>query len=348
MSPAIVPVVLSGGAGTRLWPLSTEQCPKQFLRIWDEGRSLFQDTVLRLSGDGFPPPVVICNIAQEGLVREDARAIGVPLGTLLREPLRRDSAAAVAAASAWVEAAYGPEAVVAVFASDHRIPDAAAFRAAVKRAAAVAAEGYIVTFGIRPAHAAIEFGYIERGEPLAGHGDAFRVLRFHEKPDLETATRYLASDRYDWNSGMFVFMAGTFAEEAGRHMPDIRETVREAIARGRRRPGAVELDEAAFARVRKTSIDYALLEKSDRVAVLPVSFEWSDVGNWAAVRKALGPDTDGNVIRGEVALSEAGGNLVMTERVPVRVIGVDDVAVVASPDGVLVVRLDQAARVGRV
>jgi len=348
MSPAILPIILSGGAGTRLWPLSTERSPKQFLRIWDGGCSLFQETVLRLQGEGFEPPAVICNIAQESLVRRDAEDIGAPLATVLLEPARRDSAAAIAAATAWAQDHYGPDVVLAVFPSDHRVADAEVFRALVRRSAGVAAQGHVVTFGIAPTRPATEFGYIERGAPLAGFDDAFAVAQFREKPELATARSYVESGRFDWNSGMFIFTAKTFRQEAERHMPDIWDTAALAIARGRTRPGALEIDPDTFCAARQTSIDYALMEKAERVAVLPARFAWSDVGNWGAVHEALAPAPAATVSQGDVIAKDTSGVLVISERLPVRVLGLEGVAIVVSEGGVLVTRLDQAARVKEV
>lgn len=348
MAQTILPVILSGGAGTRLWPLSTERSPKQFLRIWDEGRSLFQETVLRLTGEGFEPPAVICNIAQEDLVRRDAGDLGAALGMVLLEPARRDSAAAIAAASAWAQETYGPDVVVAVFPSDHRVPDAAAFQDLVRRSARVAAEGHVVTFGIAPTRPATEFGYIERGAPLPGFEDAYAVAQFREKPDLATARSYVESGRFDWNSGMFVFTAATFRDAAERHMPDIWDTARTAIARARARPGALEIDRDTFSGARQTSIDYALMEKAERVAVLPARFAWSDVGNWGAVHEALAATPSATVTQGDVVAKETQGVLVVSDRLPVRVLGVEGIAVVVAEGGVLVTRLDQAARVKEV
>lgn len=348
MAPTIIPIVLSGGAGTRLWPLSTEQLPKQFMRIWDGGRSLFQDTLARLAGDGLQAPAVICNLTQEQLVRRDADDMGVALGTILLEPARRDSAAAIAAAAAWAEAAHGPDTIVAVFPSDHRITDAAAFRDLVRRAALVAADGRIVTFGIHPTRPATEFGYIERGQALVSFEDAFAVAQFREKPDLATAQSYLKSGRFDWNSGMFVFMVRVFREQAERCMADIWATARTAIAEGHSRPGALEIGSNAFSAVRKTSIDYALMEQSDRVAVLPARFDWSDVGNWGAVHEALASDPTANVTQGDVRSIDCAGSIVITDGLPVRLIGLEGVAVVVAKDGVLVTKIDQTARVKEV
>ena len=345
MPPPILPVILSGGAGTRLWPLSTERLPKQFMRIWDGGRSLFQDTLLRVVGDGLLPPAIICNASQEHLVGRDAQDVGVAVGAVLLEPARRDSAAAIAAAAAWAESSHGPEVVLAVLPSDHRIRDAETFRNLVRRAALVAESGRIVTFGIAPTRAATEFGYIQRREELPGFAEAFAVAQFREKPDESTARSYLASGRFSWNSGMFLFAAGTFRAEAERHMGDIWEAARAAVSGARVRSGAVDLDPETFSAVRKTSIDYALLEKSERVAVLPARFDWSDVGNWGAVHEALAAEPEANVTQGSVTAKACAGSLFVSSGPPVRALGVEGIAVVVGEDGVLVTRLDQAANI---
>lgn len=341
----ILPVVLSGGAGRRLWPLSTERQPKQFLRIWPSGRSLFQDAVLRLAGGEFGRPVVVCNASQETLVRQHADGAGVPLGALLLEPLRRDSAAAVAVATAWANVTHGPDAIVVVLPSDHLIRDVDSFRHACRRAAAIATGGHIVTFGIRPVRAATEFGYVESGAPLHGYDDAFAVHRFHEKPDADTAARYLASGAFDWNGGILAFMVKVFREEAERYMADIWLAAAQAVLRGVPAADALALDETAFASARRISIDHALLEKSGRLALLRAGFDWSDLGNWAAVREALGTDLDGNVRYGDVEAKDCRDCLIMSESGPVRVLGLEGVAVVVSDEGVLALKLDEATRI---
>jgi len=346
---AIVPVILSGGAGTRLWPLSTDQMPKQFLRTWGDGRSLFEQSLARVTGDGFLPPVVVCNRSQEALVRADAERAGLVLGVVLLEPDRRDSAAAIAAAAAWVGAEHGEDAVIAVFPSDQLIPDTGAFQSKLRRASEIAAAGFIVTFGIKPTRAATEFGYIQRGTSLAPEGDAFQVTAFREKPAPPVAEAYFASGQHSWNSGMFVFQAATFGDEAGQHMPDVHRAATAAVMDGRHRDRAVDLDPAAFGSAPRISIDYALLEKSSRVAVLPVDFAWSDVGNWQSAYESLGPDPEGNVIRGgDVRVVDSRSCLVVSETIPVRVLGLEGVSVIVTSDGVLVTPLARAADVKQV
>jgi mannose-1-phosphate guanylyltransferase/mannose-6-phosphate isomerase len=339
---SIIPVVLSGGVGTRLWPLSTTMVPKQFMRIWEGGTSLFEQTLMRVAGPAFAAPVVIANVAQEAVIRDSAARAGVVLGGMVLEPTPRDSAAAIAAAAAWIAATYGEDATLAVLPADHLIPDAAAFRETLRRAAAVAAEGYIVTVGIAPDRPATEFGYIERGLALNSHAGAYAVARFKEKPAREVAEAYLATGGFDWNAGMFVFRADAFAAEAARHMRDIRDDAAAAVTRGAAAGDVHRLHPELFGAVRKTSIDYALIEASHRVAVVPAAFTWSDVGNWRSVHAALA-NGDGNHFHGDARAKDCTGSLVIGSDLPVRVLGLDNIGVIATPEGVLVVALDRAA-----
>ncbi len=345
MPSQIVPVILSGGAGSRLWPASTEALPKQFLRLWD-GRSLFEDTLERVRGDGFAPPVVICNAGHRDLVLESLQAVGVTGAAILLEPMRRDSAAAIAAATAFVHREHGPEAVLAVLPSDHRITPVEAFQTALRDAAARAREGYLVTFGIEPTRPATEYGYIEAGSTLGGTAPGRQALRFHEKPALAVAEDYVASGNFLWNAGIFTFSVGTFLQEASGPMSDILACTEAALAGAVREDnGVISLDRGAFERCRATSIDYALFEKASRVAVLPASFGWSDVGNWSSVHEALTGGTGESYASGDVRTAQTGGTLVISDGVPVKVMGLENVAVVATKTGVLVVRLDLASQI---
>lgn len=344
MSSPIVPVILSGGAGSRLWPLSTEAMPKQFLRLWN-GRSLFEETLARVHGEGIAPPTIICNLSHRDLVRESLEVAGISGASVLLEPMRRDSAAAIAAAAAFVAREHGPGAILAVLPSDHRIAPPEAFRQALRDAAAMAGEGYLVTFGIEPTRPATEYGYVEAGEPLGGPLPGRHVRRFHEKPALAVAEQYLASGHFHWNGGIFVFSASTFMAEAGRHMGDILDSAKAAVAGASREDGAVVLDRESFAGCRQISIDYALFEKADRVAVLPAPFQWSDVGNWSSVHEALAAGPGETHASGDVRLAAMGGSLVISEGIPVRAMGLDNVAIIATKSGVLVVPLDRAAQI---
>ena len=345
MSSLIVPVILSGGAGSRLWPASTEALPKQFLRLWD-GRSLFEETLERVRGAGFAPPVIICNAGHRDLAEENLREAGVTGASILLEPARRDSAAAIAAATAFVHREHGPDAVLAVLPSDHRIAPVAAFQAALHDAAHRARDGYLVTFGIEPTRPATEYGYIEAGAALGGDRPGRQVLRFHEKPALAVAQNYLASGNFLWNAGIFIFSAAAFRREAAGPMGDILECAEAAVAGARHDGGGVfTLDQAAVERCRATSIDYALFERATSVAVLPTAFRWSDVGNWSSVHEALTGGNGGAYASGDVRTAQTERTLVISDGIPVKVLGLEDVAVVATRDGVLVVRLDLASQI---
>ncbi|MDD3444715.1 MAG: sugar phosphate nucleotidyltransferase [Zavarzinia sp.] len=345
----IVPVILCGGSGTRFWPLSTDMMPKQFLKIWQD-RSLFQITARRLAVPGAAAPLIVCNTVHEGVVREQLAEIGFDEATILLEPERRDSAAAIAAAVAWVARNHGANVPIGIFPSDQLIRDEEAFRAALAIAGSAAADGKLVTFGIAPDRPATEFGYVERGDVLEGHGGAFAVASFHEKPDITTAVTYLASGRFDWNSGMFVLTAKGFLAEAEVHMKAILDAATSAVieARPGALPGTLLLDPEAFATAPKDSIDYALFEKAAGVVTVPLSCGWSDLGNWQAAYVELPKCEVGNVTIGDVRMRDAKNNIIITDGLPVRILGVEDLAVVVSASGVLVTRIDHAVRLKEV
>lgn len=333
--PKLHPVVLCGGSGTRLWPMSRRLLPKQFLPLVTE-KSLLQDTVARLGGlDGAEPPVVLSNNEHRFLVAEQLAEMGVAPAAQILEPAGRNTAPAVAVAALHV-AASDPDGVMLVLPSDHAIGEPAAFREAVGVAARAAAQGLLATFGVRPDHPATGYGYIERGEPLAGEKSAFRILRFVEKPDAATAAEYLRSGRFFWNSGMFVFTARRFLEELGRLRPDILAGARTALERAKRDLDFVRLDAEAFAACPAESIDYAVMEKTSSGAVVEGDFGWSDVGAWSALWEIGAKDAAGNVVRGDVELHEASGSYVRADSRLVYLLGVKDLLVVETADAVLV------------
>lgn len=342
----VVALLLSGGGGTRLWPVSTSERPKQFLRLFGE-RSLFQRTVARLNAAAIDDIVVVTNVDHERHIAEQVAEIGSPEATVVLEPMRRDSAPAIAAAVAALLKGNPPDTVAVVLPCDHLIPDEAHFARALGEAVKLARLGYLDTFGIRPTHASTEYGYIQRGAPIDGQTGAFRVAKFHEKPKAELAARYLAEGGYDWNSGIFVFQAGIFREEAARHMPDVWRAAEDAVRNGELSGKRLFLDAQAFGSAPKISIDYALFEKSERVGVVPVSFAWSDVGNWDSVHGALDKDGANNAAVGETTLADASGNLVIGEGTEVVVLGVRDLVVISSPQGTFVAPRSRAAEVKR-
>lgn len=323
----LVPVILSGGAGTRLWPLSRELMPKQLLKLTGE-RTLLQDTALRLG----VPPVVVCNVEHRFIVAEQLREVGLEPRSVVIEPVGRNTAPA-AAVAALMLAATDPDALMLLMPSDHLIADPAAFRAALDAAVPLAEEGRLVTFGIRPTGPNTGYGYIKRGEALTG---GFAVERFVEKPDLATAEGYVASGDYTWNSGIFLLPVRLFLEELARHAPGMAESCRAALDRGRSDLFFFCLDEEAFSGIRGQSIDYAVMEKSDRVAVVPVEMGWSDVGSWSALWQESPRDEAGNVVLGDVLTVDSSGCYLRGQSQLIATVGVRDLVVVATDDAVLV------------
>ena len=336
MSDAIVPLIMCGGAGTRLWPASREGRPKQFLRLLGP-HSTFQETIRRVSDASlFGKPIVVTNANYRFLVAEQLAEIGVEADILL-EPMRRDSCPAIGVGAAFA-LARGGKPLVLTLAADHIVSDRAAFLAACRIAREAAQAGHIVTFGVRPTRPATEYGYIRPAAPIAG---AFAVERFVEKPDLETAHRYIA-DGYLWNSGNFMFAADIFLEEYRRFDPASADAVAAAVAKATRDLGFVKLDEAAFGRARATSVDYGLMEKTARAAIVPVSYDWSDVGSWQAVWDASPKDAAGNAAQGPALFVDAKGSYAASDKALVALLGVDDLVVVASEDAILVTRRGDA------
>lgn len=343
------PVVLSGGSGTRLWPLSRQNQPKQFLSLIGD-HSLFQETVLRASRlPGAQAPVTVCSDDHRFMVGEQLNALGMPSGGILLEPMARNTAPAIALAALHL-VARDPDATMLVLPADHLIEDEAAFRDAVQSALALAGEGWLVTFGIRPDYAETGYGYILRGEPLGSEplgseplkNEGFRVARFVEKPDLATAERYVAEDTYAWNSGMFLFQARRYLEELTRHAPLIAGAAREAHARARADLDFIRINGDAFAASPSDSIDYAVMEKTDRAAVVPVSCGWSDIGSWSSLWSVAERDEDGNRHEGDVISVDTRGSLVRaSERRMIATLGVEDLVVIDTADATLVARKDR-------
>ena len=328
---AIRPVILAGGAGTRLWPLSTVERPKHLLPLLGK-KTLFEQTLERFGAD-FAPPIIVANRAQEA----DLRAL-VPEGArLLLEPIKRDSAAAIALAA---ELADGDE-LLLVCPSDHFISDTAAFHRAIQVAAPAAEAGKIVTFGIEPDHPATGFGYI-----AAGAGEGVRAVdRFVEKPPLERAEAMLAEGGHYWNAGIFLGKARTWREELEHHAPAIRAAAQGGLANASVDGIAIRVDEQAFASSPAKSIDYAVMEHSDRVAVVPVSMGWSDIGSWQSLADSAHKDEQGNALAAGVLAINCRDTLVRSSGPRVAAIGVEGLVIVATRDAVLVMRPEEAQRV---
>jgi mannose-1-phosphate guanylyltransferase/mannose-6-phosphate isomerase len=331
---AIHPVILSGGSGTRLWPMSRTHYPKQFLPLAGD-QSLLQQAALRVAGvPGFAAPLVIANEEHRFLIAEQLREIGVVPQALLLEPVGRNTAPAIAvAALRLIDADLAS--LMLVMPSDHTIDDPAAFRAAVERATVAARAGFLVTFGVTPERAETGYGYIERGKALPGSEGAFKVARFVEKPDAATAERYVASGEFFWNSGIFLFPAALYVSELEQLRPDMLESCRRALSGARCDDDFVRLDKAAFAECPADSVDYAVMERTARAAVVPVRMGWSDLGSWVALWDAADKDADGNALVGKVVAEDARNCYLRSEAGLVAALGVEDLVVVATADAVM-------------
>lgn len=337
MDKRIIPLIMCGGAGTRLWPASREVRPKQFLPLFGT-RSTFQDTLLRVSdGALFDRPIVITNTSYRFMVLEQLAEIGIEADVIL-EPMRRDSGPAIAAGAVFAQAR-AKEAVVLALAADHVVQDNAAFVAACREGLAAASTGRIVTFGVKPERPATEYGYISPGEVISGTVHA--VARFVEKPDAVKAADYVNSG-YFWNSGNFMFPAALLLDEYRRIDAASVEAVSNAVARAGRDLGFVTLEPTAFGAAKAISIDYAVMEKTARAAVVPVSCGWSDVGSWRAVWELSDKDAQGNAAHGTAVFEDSRNCNVTSDHALVALEGVDDLVVVATADAVLVSRQQDA------
>ena len=335
MSHSFHPLILSGGSGSRLWPMSRRLLPKQFLPLTSE-HSLLQDTVTRLRGvQGARSPIIVSNGEHRFLVAEQLREIGVKPDVQILEPVGRNTAPAVAVAALHVQSR-DPDGCLFVLPSDQLIQDVPAFHAAIAAALPLASGGSLVTFGITPRGPVTGYGYIERGEPIPGSKDSHQVARFVEKPDLETARRYVASGRFFWNSGMFVFLAKRYLEELQRFRPDIASAARASWQGGKSDLDFLRLDAAAFEACPSDSVDYAVMERTSASVMVQADMGWSDVGSWAALWETGKKDEGGNVSHGDVDLRDAKGCLVRAESRLVSVLGATDLVVVETDDAVLV------------
>jgi len=329
----IIPLIMCGGAGTRLWPASREGRPKQFLPLFGP-HSTFQETIRRVSDPAlFGRPIVVTNSQYRFLVAEQLAAIGAAADIML-EPLRRDSGPAIAAGSAFALARGGDPLVVAL-AADHVVTDTAAFAKVCGQAAEAASADRIVTFGVRPSRPATEYGYIRAGAPIGP--DIFAIEQFVEKPDAATAERYV-KEGYLWNSGNFMFRAGLLLDEYREFEPDSIAAVTAAVEGAGTDLGFVTLDAKAFERATPKSIDYAVMERTKRAAVMPVSYGWSDVGSWQAVWELSDRDALGNCGQGSVVFVDTRGSYVASDRQLVALFGVDNLVVVTTDDAVLVAK----------
>jgi mannose-1-phosphate guanylyltransferase/mannose-6-phosphate isomerase len=340
---ALHPVILCGGSGTRLWPLSRALLPKQFLPLAGE-RTMLQETVLRLAGLDVAAPAVVSHMEHRFLVAEQLRGAGVKPGLHLLEPEARNTAPAIAAAALCLERE-DPQALLLVLPSDHVIQERERFHDAVRRAARLAAAGRLVTFGLVPRAPATGYGYIRRGDPDESVPEAFAVAEFVEKPDRARASAFLAEGGYYWNSGMFLFGARRYLEELGRLRPDIMTAVEAAVRRSARDLDFTRLDAEAFSRCPAESVDYAVMERTRSAAVVAADMGWSDVGSWSELWSLESKDEHGNAVRGDVYLEGAAGCYVRAEDRLVAALGVCDLVIVETDDAVLVAHKDQAQNV---
>lgn len=342
----LIPLILSGGSGTRLWPVSRKNLPKQFLPLVGNG-TLFQQTIARTRQlPDVAAPIVVASEDHRFLAADQLLEAGIEDATIVLEPLARNTAPAIAL-GALQALQQNPEALLLVLPADHLIGDTAAFVAAVQRATPLAEQGWLVTFGIRPDRPDTGFGYIRRAESVGDTG--YRVEQFVEKPDLATAESYLADGGYDWNSGMFLFKASRYLQELAAQAPEMLAAVRAAHAQASADLDFVRIDRELFAQVPDNSIDYAVMEKTRHAAVIPVSCAWSDIGSWAALWLTGARDADGNLSAGDTLAIDSHGSLLRShDRHLLATVGVDDLIVVTTPDATLVAHRSRAQDVKKV
>jgi mannose-1-phosphate guanylyltransferase/mannose-1-phosphate guanylyltransferase/mannose-6-phosphate isomerase len=332
----MIPVVLSGGAGTRLWPLSRSHYPKQFLPLVS-GHTMIQDTLLRLEGlPGLQPPIAVCNESHRFMLAEQLWEIGFKPAAILLEPMGKNTAPAVALAALTAESA---DDVLLVLPADHVVGNLVSFHEAVVEARNLAQQDLLVTFGIVATAPETGYGYIKAGDTQ--YGKAFNVAAFVEKPNLETAQQYINQGGYFWNSGMFAFKAGRYLQELEKFNPEMLKVCREALAAAQTDLDFIRLDKDIFANCPSDSIDYAVMEKTDSAVVIPLDADWNDVGSWSALWEVTSKDAAGNAIRGDVLTVDTKNSFIHSSNKLVAVIGVEDLVVVETDDAVMIVSKDR-------
>ena len=338
------PVILAGGSGTRLWPMSRESYPKQFLPLLD-GKSPFQATLDRCASLGrIEPPIVVVNHEHRFLAADQARVAGLALKRIYVEPVGRGTAPAIALVAHDL-VGEDPQATLLVLPADHDIPDEGPFADAVETAQAAAGLGHLMVFGIEPRWPETGYGYIERGADVIRAPGCHQVASFVEKPELEIATRLAESGRHYWNSGMFLFGAARYIEELDRLEPELAQACREAAQACADEAGCRRIDRAAFERCRSMSIDHAVMERTHSAAVVPARFRWSDIGSWDALWDRASRDEDGNEVQGDVQLHDVSGCFVHSDKRLVVGIGLEDIVIIDTPDALLVARRGETQRV---
>jgi mannose-1-phosphate guanylyltransferase / mannose-6-phosphate isomerase len=342
----ITPVLLSGGSGTRLWPVSRALHPKQ-LQVLGGERTMIQETALRLVGPQFGAPMVVCNDEHRFTIAAQLQAIGRTPQSIVLEPKGRNTAPAAAIAALMLrEQSY--DALMLLAASDHVIDDTTGFHETVGIAAKAAREGYLVSIGVVPTRAETGYGYIDRGSELASAPGAFAVKRFVEKPDKATAERFLAAGTFLWNASIFVFRAGAYLDELKTYAPDVLAQAERALRLGRRDLDFLRLDRDAFASCPSISIDYAVMERTKRAAVVPADIGWNDVGSWSVLWERGAKDGNGNVTSGDVIVEDGKGNLIRSDARLVAALGVENLVIIATNDAVLVTARDRDQDVKRI
>ena len=341
----LFPIIMAGGSGSRLWPLSRQLNPKQFLPLADADFSMLQATIQRLAGLGAELPRLICNEQHRFLAAEQLRLLGLEKAGILLEPVGRNTAPAIALA-ALQACSEAEDPILLILAADHLIKDVEAFQTCIQTALPLAQDGKLVTFGIVPTHAETGYGYIEQGIDVGIGG--FKVSRFVEKPDLITAQEYLANGSYFWNSGMFMFRASRYLEELETYRPDILAACRAALAGGSQDMHFTRVDEAAFAACPDDSVDYAVMEKTSDAVMVPLDAGWSDIGSWAALWDVSDKDEQGNVFKGDVLNQRSNNTYVHADSRLVATVGLDDLVIVETKDAVLVAHKDHVQDVKKI
>ena len=343
----ITPILLSGGSGTRLWPLSRSLYPKQLLPVAAD-RTMFQETAARfLERPGFLPPLIVCNEEHRFIIASQLQSLCQLQTTIVLEPVGRNTAAA-AAIAALILLERDQDSLMLIAPSDHVVDDVPAFHTAIRAAAAAAESGHLVTFGITPVRAETGYGYIQRAAPIPGASGAFAVARFVEKPAREAAAAFLADGSYFWNSGMFLFSPDTWLKELSLYAPEILAGAEHSLHHALRDADFLRLDRQSFSGIPARSIDYAVMEHTSRAAVVPASIGWSDIGSWSSIWERGEKDPHENVLAGDVIVEDSRGNYIRSDGRLVAALGVDDLIIVETNDAVLVSRREKDQEVRRV